>query len=408
MARTRREFLTSGAGALGALAAFPAVDWRHVLSRGSSTAPPVRCVTLGAAGVISPGSTQDYSACRPFVLDSGTRWVRMWADWPSLQPEASVAPQFGRGAWRLRSLDRQIARAGADGVRVILTSYRFPGWANGTAGLIPPVDAVYELHDRVPAFGYTGAPKPLGFRLPPDLGPGSAWGRWIEFLIARYRGRIAALELINEPNSQVWPLEDPSPTADPYDQGPIAIHRAVAQMFATASGIAASYDPAPLLMGPATSDGAGDSRLAIGYDTFTGLLLDELDRIGFVAGPRFAWSQHNYTDVEESLEHTRAEEVQGMLAARWTGMPALFIPEGGARLTRLAQLYGTTAPDELRTLQASLLARNVEQMAQVAGGAGVAMVGQYLFFTDPHFDSGLCEVDGTQRPAYARWRALPP
>ena len=401
---TRREFLARGAAAL---AAVPVLDWARLLGRGRSAPPPLRCVTLGASGVIAPGGPQDYRSCRRFLLATGTPWVRLWADWPSLQPESFLPPEFGSGAWRLEALDRQIAQAEGDGVRVILTSYRFPPWANGTAGLIPPAGALYGLPDRVPPFGYPGTPKDLLFRLPGDVGPGSFWARWIEFLIARYGDGVAALELVNEPNSQVWPLQGPSVTSDPYGPGAITIHRVVAQMFVTAQAIAARYEPAPLLMGPATSDGSGDSRLAIGYDTFTRLLLEEFARIGFVAGPRFAWSHHNYTDVEQSLPDTRAAHVTELLAAGWTGMPALFIPEGGARLTRIAQLYGTTDPDELRLLQADLIERNARLMTDVAGGAGIAMIGQYLFFTDPNFDSGLCEIDGTARPAFATWGALP-
>jgi hypothetical protein len=37
-------------------------------------------------------------------------------------------------------------------------------------------------------------------------------------------------------------------------------------------------------------------------------------------------------------------------------------------------------------------------------------VTQYLFHTDPRYDSGLCETaeqGGARRPAFAAWRALP-
>jgi hypothetical protein len=40
----------------------------------------------------------------------------------------------------------------------------------------------------------------------------------------------------------------------------------------------------------------------------------------------------------------------------------------------------------------------------------VALVTQYLFHTDPRYDSGLCETaerGGARRPAFAAWRALP-
>ena len=38
---------------------------------------------------------------------------------------------------------------------------------------------------------------------------------------------------------------------------------------------------------------------------------------------------------------------------------------------------------------------------------GVAMLGQYLFYSDPTFDCGLCDTDGKKRPAYRAWAGLP-
>ena len=40
-------------------------------------------------------------------------------------------------------------------------------------------------------------------------------------------------------------------------------------------------------------------------------------------------------------------------------------------------------------------------------GAGVGMVCLYLFVTDMNYDSGLCDLDGTPRPAYYAWAELP-
>ena len=47
-----------------------------------------RAVVLGPAGCIYPGSPQDYTvAGNPgFFRDTRTRWARMWADWPTLEP----------------------------------------------------------------------------------------------------------------------------------------------------------------------------------------------------------------------------------------------------------------------------------------------------------------------------------
>lgn len=204
----------------------------------SARSAPARCVTLGANGVINPGSSQDYRNCRGFLRETRTKWVRIWADWPSLQPEAERSPDAGSGAWRLAELDKQLAAARADGVRVILTSYRYPAWAAGSTDL---------------------------FKLPTDLGTGSAWAGWIDFLLGRYGGGgMAGLELVNEPNSQVTPVA--------------SAHQAVAQMFQTAHSIAAAHPRPPLLMGPGTSDTERSSASSVPHDTFTRLLLDELDR----------------------------------------------------------------------------------------------------------------------------------
>ena len=54
--------------------------------------------------------------------------------------------------------------------------------------------------------------------------------------------------------------------------------------------------------------------------------------------------------------------------------------------------------------QAELLHRHA---ARMASQPGIEMVTQYLDVTDPAYDSGIRERDGTQRPAYAAWRSLP-
>lgn len=371
---TRRQLLLRCGGlaltGLGA-AELAGRGGRHVTPApppGPAAVAPPRCVTLGADGVINPGSSQDYRNCRAFLLDTGTRWVRLWADWPSLQPEADRAPDAGSGAWRVRELDRQIAQANADGVKLILTSYRFPTWANGALG---------------------GVKDPL-LKLPPDLTPASPWANWIGFFVKRYGRSIAALEVVNEPNEQVWPLT--------------GVHKAVAQMFQTAQAITTANGSTPLLLGPATSD---TRQAGIPYDTFTKNLLDELDRIGFLPGRNFAWSHHNYTDVEQDEAHG-VKTTRELLTNRWAGWPhadasdpVILIPEGGARLSKLATIYRTS---ETRALQAKLINRNWERMAKQPG---VGMLGQYLFYSDPHFDCGLCDPDGAKRPAFGAWAALP-
>src|SRR3712207_3829707 len=98
-----------------------------------------RGIVLGPGGV---GDEQRYPTNRRYVAETGCRWVRLWAEWPKLQPRADRPPDFG-------PLDREIAAARADGLNVMVTAWRYPRWANGTARLTPEQDAVYELADRL-------------------------------------------------------------------------------------------------------------------------------------------------------------------------------------------------------------------------------------------------------------------
>ena len=40
-------------------------------------------------------------------------------------------------------------------------------------------------------------------------------------------------------------------------------------------------------------------------------------------------------------------------------------------------------------------------------GEGIDVYMHYLFVTDMNYDAGLCELDGTPRPAYRVWAELP-
>jgi hypothetical protein len=207
---------------------------------------------------------------------------------------------------------------------------------------------------------------------------------------------IDALELTNEPNLQLWPQ--------------IGVADAVARMMASAQTVAASYLTRPLLVGPATSDAVGDSRLRTSYDAFTRDLLDRLDSNGFSADPSFAWSHHSYADLEGDLAGTgnRAAQVGSLLAGRWAGWPpGMLITETGARIDRIATLYGLGDPGAVLQRQADLIERYWRRMQFDADGAGVGMVCLYLFVTDMHYDSGLCELDGSPRLAYRAWGRLP-
>jgi hypothetical protein len=358
---TRRQLLARAAAAAAAGIAGPALLVRSLdAPRVLASTGPRRCVALGPAGCISPGCIQDLRAGdnRALLAESGTRWVRMWADWPALMP--------GPGTFatdRVASLDAQVAQAGADGLRTILTLYRFPAWLSGVALFTPPV----------------------------DLAPTGPWGEFVTWALTRYGPAIDVLELTNEPNLQ-WTTRGVAPAT-------------VAAMFDTAQRIADGLGSETILAGPGVSD-------VRGYDTFTERLLDALTARGFKAGPRFAWTHHNYSDVAYGTERTA--DVRRRLHGRWAGWPhgdagepQLLVTEGGVTLRTIERRLGITDPAAQRVKQADLLRAAWERLAAGPEPTGVALFAQYLFYTDPNYDSGLCEAGGARRPAFSAWGDLP-
>jgi hypothetical protein len=363
---TRRQLLANAGAAAAAGVAGSALFARALDAPPALAAIPKRCVALGPAGCIAPGCPQDLRAGdnRALLAQSGTGLVRLWADWPTLMPAPGT---FALD--RLGALDDQIAQARADGLRTILTLYRFPPWVNGVA-------------------------QAAAFMPPADLSARGPWGQFVAAMIGRYGATIDALELSNEPNLQ-WTARRVAPET-------------VASMFVTAQRIADDLGSRVVLAGPGVSD-------VRGYDDFTERLLDELARRRFVAGPRFAWTHHNYSDVAYATKRTAA--VRRRLVGRWAGWPngdagdpQLLITEGGVTLRTIARRFGIADPAAQRVKQADLLQAAWERLADSPDGAGVALVTQYLFHTDPRFDSGLCETaesGGARRPAFEAWRALP-
>jgi hypothetical protein len=408
---------------------------------GIAQAAPRRLGVLGPAGTIYPGSTQDLRVAgnRTFLNDTRTRWVRLWADWPTLQPS--------RGTWdavKLAALDAQVAQAQRDGLKVILTLYRFPTWANGTAAMTSDQLAA-TMPDRRTAAQDDSKAKSVLFRVPDDLSASSDFAAFVGGLVNRYSRNstqragastiVDVLELANEPNLQWWPQMSPSTSGDPYASSGasgITAPGAVAQMFATGQQITNNYGGEPILAGPGNADQTDTNRLKTGYASFANRLLDALAASGFTAGPRFVFTHHNYTDVtydqgagstspdaasQPTRQTNRAADMRKRLVGRWAGWPVgdannpqIFLTEGGVTLNNIASKWGLTTSSAQRAKQADLLQRNWNRMTTGPDSPGMAMVSQYLFYTDPNYDSGLndtYETGGAKRPAYFTWRALP-
>jgi hypothetical protein len=421
-----------------------------------------KCLDLTPNGVIRPGSLQDYRVLRqqpwwPALRATSSR-LRLWADWPTLQPLANVPidSSANPGYGNLLAFDEQVRLAGVDGLKVILMPYRYPRWVNETGKIDPTTDdyLLFQPENRVRVqlfldwWTQRGTPaepavratlrrslKALEYRLPPEgHGIQSQWARYVEFLWQRYveqapsHGRVDYFEVVNEPNLQIWPQRSPSMWPDDLEgrfqvQGSeITVHRAVAQMMATMDEIAGRRGADVTCLAPSHSDADSPRPRQISVHTttpystvaepFVEFLLDELDRIGFTAGPRWAWSYHNYNDFE--LNQTRVQSLRQRLDGRWHGRqrdggPELYCTEGGSRLERVRQRFGASLPyqEQLR-LQAEVVREAVSRHHRPKDeGAGVAMLTQYTVHADPNYDCGLVESSGAWRPAFDAWVSLP-
>jgi hypothetical protein len=399
-----------------------------------------RIIDLGPGGVVHPGSAHDYRFHdnRAYFAETRTPWVRFWADWPSLQPQAGVDVDdpANPGFSRLLALDEQIAAACEDGVRVMLMPYRFPAWANGTEELArvrnTDAEASFGFADRIGPVvwrRYVAAGRDparlnpsrraLEYRIPPEgVGAGSAWERFFEFLYVRYHlgladsGRcVHGFELVNEPNWQLWPQRAPSESDDPFALAPLTVQHTTAQYMATAQAVAARHGDTTMLFAPSTTDSESGGRTVTRFYEFTAALLDALDATGYRPSAQQAWAHHNYVDLERRID-TYTQRLRTILRDRWTGYaegdpPTIFLTEAGARIGRMRTLYPAEDP---REAQARCLRELWERHYRDDGaGAGVAMIAQYQTYADPRFDTGLLDPwpSTTRRPSYAVWASLP-
>jgi hypothetical protein len=388
--------------------------------------------------VINPGSAQDYRyfSNRTYFADTQTGWIRIWADWPSLQPSPAytIDDPASPGYAKLQALDGQITQACADGLRVLLLPYRHPAWANGTGQLVGNSDAevAFEYADRMSAAAwakyvangrnpavYNPSRRALEYRVPSEGYPlDGPWSRFFEFLYRRYHwgqrasGRfVHGFELVNEPNYQLWPQRVPSTTSDPFALSALKIGRSVAGLLKTAQAVSARFGHTTRMYAPSSSDSDVGSRLVTRYDDFATNLLDSFAPAGYKPHPQQAWSHHNYTDVEQRVT-TRIQLLRDRLRGRWAGFaepgaPTVFVTEGGARIAKMRSLYPTEDPlaAQAKSLQTAWTLHSTD----AAGGTGVAMLAQYLLYGDVNFDCGLLEPQPStvKRPSYATWKTFP-
>jgi hypothetical protein len=416
---TRRQLVARGGAVAGAAALGSLIVARSANPPGAGPAipshgpaRPLKGIALGGFGPLrAPRDPHDYLEWgnREYIRDSRTDVIRMQVSWRFLQPEAAadraaswaqLERDHGREA--LRRLDRQIAAANRDGVRVILGLYHsYPEWASGAVpGSLEPV---------------TG--KPADAKLPLDLSPEGPWSWFVEYLCERYGGparpHIWGLEICNEPNLLCWP------------QAGVA-DAVVAMAASAARAVRGRPYPAFLLL-PGTSDFPDADVIeqgvtgATGWPGFTASVLSGLRGLDTGGAAQPAWSHHNYRDTKAADgRRDRAQQVVQMLRqSGWPGDRRLYLTEGGVDIDRLGpshcpelDLPSNGDPHAARELcQARLIREGFAAMSS----PDIALWTQYKLNderTDVTTASGLRRDfvtgvgPGEPRPAWFVWRDL--
>jgi hypothetical protein len=308
---------------------------------------------------------------------------------------------------------------------VILVLWRYPTWANGTAGQ----PANWRMEDRRKQDQSDAQAKSMEQKFPDDLSVSGDWARFIRFVVDHWGTRIQGLEICNEPNKDNWPQQGASNTpGNMWGQGSASIGCTVSQMLQTAAAILYGYpNPKPWILGPAFTDAAiTNSRVATTCQDATSLLLDACDMYSWKAPGNCIFTHHNYWDVENNAAGSanKTAQVRAKLVGRWTGWPGwgtnsanpeLWITEGGVQIGVLNSNYdpslGTADP---KVKHAVLLQRNWNRMNGGSEGVGVGMISQYQFVTETWWDSGIADPppsggpDAIERqPAWNTWANLP-
>lgn len=361
-----------------------------------------KCISLGPAGFIYPGSPNDYRNVRPFFSETNTKWVRLYVDWPTAQPTQSGAdPNKGNtNETLMQQLDAQIAQANADGVAVILVTYRYPTWTN------PQTRNQYGAPPTGPEFAF-----------PDDRSTQSPYGNWIASLIIRYGNtarspHINVLEVVNEPNVQGHPQRN--------SQGQTVSPCYASQMFSTAQAANAFLGNGILLAGPAAADARpGNPIGAPDYDNWTQSFMAALPD-GFDS-THWVYTHHNYIDTEQDVTATSSARVRDIVVAatnsngsgsKWFGAregasngPLFFLTEGGARLPQV---------NNDRNLQNTRLTAAFNRLYNdnSGGGRGIGMFANYLVYgTGSGDDAALLEPlsnPAVRRPSFYGWTQVSP
>jgi hypothetical protein len=302
------------------------------------------------------------------LADLQPRYVRIFVPWRHMQPTAPANRSAARAQllnWVTNvrpDFEPRIQKAGGRTSAILVVYHEFPPWTN-----TPPTPPSASCR---PAITQKEKDRPAS-RLPCDLsgtgeysksfnGSGkyadSPWGWFIEWLMERYKDKVAGIEILNEPNFLMWPLDQDFP-------------RRVAFMMTAATELACRTGFPGAIYAPAISDETS-------YLTRTRKILAAFKSMpSFYRHPRVGacpsgdrvcrcatekgnkrinikWSHHNYKDINKGKGKAKSVKNMLKLLACTTKKvsPYLYLTEGGAYYPELGNDATQAAQAALKRL----------------------------------------------------------
>ncbi|HVP01644.1 MAG TPA: cellulase family glycosylhydrolase [Solirubrobacteraceae bacterium] len=292
----------------------------------------------------------------------GATWVRTFVRWDVIEPQ-------GPGRWdpaSVQNIDNLVGLAQARGIKVLAVVVGAPQWANGSTDLyVPPRD-------------------------PADL------ARFMGSFAARYKGRIAAWEVWNEPDeSDFWHGSPPSPAA-------------YAALLQPAYKAVKDADPGALVYaGPLTGN---DYAFLQGlYDAGAGGAFDGVavhtDTACSITPPDSYYRDDQGRVGQFSFLGFR--EVHAVMDAHGDGAKPIVMSELGWSATATRCARGAYAGKKAAGVSEAEQAANLKLAYHCL--AGYPYVAQAMWFSMKDYGQadtelnryGLLRFDGSQRPAFA-------
>jgi hypothetical protein len=158
------------------------------------------------------------------LSQSDIGWVRVFVQWPNLQPTAN-------GAYRWAALDADIASLRAQGIHVLLTVRGTPCWAALDPSTCSGSDAPWQAPQK------------------------AAWQKFLTDLVAHYNGKVYWYEIWNESN---YSFELKIPNATSLSDAQLIGYRD--EILIPAAQAIHAADPSARVLGPTMGPAGKDTK----------------------------------------------------------------------------------------------------------------------------------------------------